>query len=101
MVDARSRFWPACENLLPQDRKIPIRRALAITALKNYSKLINNNNLVDDEVSSHPWDETDAGNLASDMKQITDSSSVEFGQFFIERGVLQNQSIHSYIIDVL
>lgn len=101
MVDARSRFWPACENLLPQDQKLPIRRALAITALKNYSKLINNNNLVDDEVLSHPWDETDAGNLASDMKQITDTSSAEFGQFFIERGVLQKQSIHSYVIDVL
>lgn len=101
MVDARSRFWPACENLLPQDQKIPIRRALAITALKNYSKLINKNNLVDDEVSSHPWDETDAGNIASDMKQMTDSSSLDFGKFFIERGVLQNQSIPSYMVDVL
>ncbi len=74
---------------------------LAITALKNYSKLINNNNLVDDEVSSHRGTETDAGSLlASDsMKQITDSSSVEFGQFFIGL-FFKRQSIHSYMIDI-
>lgn len=101
MVDARSRFWPACENLLPQDQREPVKRALAITALKNYSKLINNRLLIDEEVTSLPWDETDAGNLASDMRQITTSSTNEFATYFLERGVLQNQSIYSYMIDVL
>lgn len=101
MVDARSRFWPACENLLPQHKTLPIRRALAITALKNYSRIINSDMLKDADVLSHPWDETDAGNVASDMKKMTESACMNFGQYFLERGVLQRQSVLSCLIDVI
>ena len=44
LLDPKSRFWPSCENLLPQYQKSNVRKSLAITYLKNFNSLSNNPN---------------------------------------------------------
>lgn len=98
ILDSRSRFWPACENLIPKFQKSNVRRALAITLLKNNNRLSNHpGHFV---VNKH-WDETTAGNLASDMSLIIDKRPDELGYKLLELGLLQQHGIQSVILDVI
>lgn len=76
ILDSSSRFWPACQNLTEQHRSSNVRKALAITNLKNFNKLWNNKGSMDINVQ---WDETNAGSLASAMS-IIDKSPEEIGK---------------------
>lgn len=98
ILDARSRFWPSCENLLPKYQKSNVRRSLAITNLKNYNKLVNNPGNFQINKS---WDETYAGNLANNMTLISEISPHDFGLNFLELGLLQAHYIQSTVLDVV
>lgn len=98
MLDSSSRFWPACQNLPENMRRSNVRRALAVSNLKNYNKLWNNKGLVD--ITQH-WDETNAGSLAGSMKLVDSVSSAELGSKILAMGIIQELSISSLVVDVL
>lgn len=98
MLDNRSRFWPACENLEPQHRESNVRKALAVANLKNFNKLFNNGGSVP---FSEKWDETNAGSLASNMQVLSERSPTELGEELLLLGLLQHQNISSLMIDVI
>lgn len=98
MLDSSSRFWPACENLSPEYRDSNVRKALAITNLKNYNKLWKNKGQVPVTLE---WDETDAGRLASTMCVLLDRTPEQLGAQLLSLGLLQDQSISSTLIDVV
>lgn len=98
ILDSRSRFWPSCENLLPEYQKSNVRRALAITLLKNYNRLMNHPG--DFNVDKH-WDETNAGTLASNMNLLSSKQPLELGCKLLELGLLQKQTIQSVMLDVI
>lgn len=98
ILDARSRFWPSCENLLPAYQKSNVRRALAITNLKNYNKIANNPGHF--HINKH-WDETNAGTLANRMELLTERKPDQLGIKLLEMGLLQPHAIQSVILDVV
>ncbi|CDR46801.1 CYFA0S26e00254g1_1 [Cyberlindnera fabianii] len=103
-LDSRSRFFGACENLTPKMRNSNTRRALAITLLKAYSAYIQVDlNLL--RTSTIPfareWNETVAGELASEMKLVTTKSPIDIGKQLIAFGFLQQQYTDSTTLDVI
>lgn len=96
LLDERSRFWPSCENLETKFKGSKVRRALAITNLKNYTILASESR----DLRS-PWDETNAGSLASYMQLITEKSPLELGVKMLELGMLQSHYIESIVVDVI
>lgn len=98
ILDSRSRFWPSCENLLPEHQKSNVRRALAITMLKNYNRLMNHPGEL--SIDRH-WDETNAGTLASSMGLLSLKKPLELGCKLLELGVVQSQAIQSVVVDVI
>lgn len=98
VLDARSRFWPSCENLLPSYQKSSVRRSLAITNLKNYNKLVNSPG---NFYVNKSWDETYAGSLANNMQLISEKKPEKFGLKLLELGLLQTHCIQSTVLDVI
>lgn len=98
ILDSRSRFWPSCENLLPEHQKSNVRRALAITNLKNYNRLSNHPGQF--VVNKH-WDETTAGSIANKMNLLVDKKPDELGVKLLQLGLLQQHTIQSTILDVI
>ncbi|KAG5418033.1 BUD3 [Candida metapsilosis] len=96
-LDPDSRFWPSCENLLPQHQKSHVRQALAISNLKNSNKILNHHH----SMNLPMWDETNAGALASAMALVQNKSPDEVGKKLIELGLVQNHSICSFTVDVI
>ncbi|CUM63270.1 uncharacterized protein PRCAT00000841001 [Priceomyces carsonii] len=96
LLDPKSRFWPSCENLSPEYKDSNVRRALAISNLKNYNVVVNHSN----KASLH-LDETDAGSLANSMELLTTKSPLALGKKLLEMGLLQSHSISSQLIDVI
>ncbi|KAG2731050.1 hypothetical protein G9P44_006199 [Scheffersomyces stipitis] len=100
ILDSRSRFWPSCENLLPEYQKSNVRRALAITNLKNYSRLINNSALL--EIDKNKWDETVAGELANSMQLMGEvQTPQDLGAKLLQLGLVQLHKMPSTVIDVV
>lgn len=98
ILNGNSRFYPSCENLLPIHRNSKVRKALAITNLKNYNKLINNPG---EFIITKRWDETNAGTLASKMTLLIDKKPNEFGNKLLQMGLVTNHSMKSMIMDVV
>lgn len=98
ILDSRSRFWPSCENLLPEHQKSNVRRALAITMLKNFNRLMNHPGEL--SIDRH-WDETNAGTLASSMNLLSLKKPLELGCKLLELGLIQSQTIQSVVVDVI
>lgn len=105
ILTENSRFYPACANLLPKYKTSKIRKALAITILKNYSRISNNsgsfdsNDYLKDNIT---WDETDAGSLANSMVQLEEFvSPSNLGILLLKLGLVQNHHISSLHIDVV
>lgn len=98
ILDPSSRFWPACQNLPENMRSSNVRRALAVSNLKNYNKLWNNKGLV--EVTQH-WDETNAGDLAEKMHLLESLSPKELGNRILSLGIIQELTIPSFVVDVI
>lgn len=98
ILNHQSRFYPSCENLLPIHRESKVRKALAITNLKNYNKLVNHPG--DFQINKR-WDETNAGYLASKMNLLIDKRPNEFGIKLLQMGLIQNHSIKSYLLDIV
>lgn len=96
LIDASSRFWPAVANLSPNHKDSNVRRALAITNLKNYNRLWNNN-----ESFSTLWDETNAGSLASSMEPFKQKLPLELGCNLLHLGLLQNHLVSCCLVDVV
>ncbi|KAG7663327.1 BUD3 [[Candida] subhashii] len=98
ILDFSSRFWPSCENLLPKYKKSNVKRALAISNLKNSSKLLNHAG----EIPQLPrWDEINAGTLANTMSLMKHKTPEEIGQELLNIGLLQDHQMTSTIMDVL
>lgn len=98
ILDSTSRFWPACDNLKPEHRDSNVRKALAITNLKNYNKLWKNKGQVPVTLA---WDETNAGALASEMEVLVGRSPEELGTELLTLGLLQDYTISSTVVDVV
>ncbi|KAK6458484.1 uncharacterized protein RJT20DRAFT_126528 [Scheffersomyces xylosifermentans] len=98
ILDSRSRFWPSCENLLPEYQKSNVRRALAITNLKNYNRISNHSGSLNIE---RQWDETNAGDLANTMSAMDMKSPEELGSKLLQFGLLQHHTINSLVLDVI
>lgn len=98
ILDSSSRFWPACDNLTPDHRSSNVRKALAISNLKNFNKLWNNRGIVE---FTRPWDETNAGALASAMRLMDGFTPSELGERLLSLGLLQVLSIDSVLIDII
>ncbi|ODV82051.1 uncharacterized protein CANTADRAFT_33834, partial [Suhomyces tanzawaensis NRRL Y-17324] len=95
ILDSRSRFWPGCENLLPEYRRSNVRKAIAISTLKNYTKLSN-------EVKvSLPWDETNAGNLANEMNLMTAKPPLDLGNKLLQLGLIQPHTFSTILLDTV
>lgn len=98
ILDERSRFWPSCENLRVEYKNSNVRRALAITNLKNYNTISNNpGNL---KITKH-WDETNAGELANSMNIIPNISPSEIGDNLLRMGLFQCNYTRSVLVDVI
>lgn len=97
ILDSSSRFWPACQNLTEQHRSSNVRKALAITNLKNFNKLWNNKGSMDINVQ---WDETNAGSLASAMS-IIDKSPEEIGKKLFSLDLLQELEMPALLVDIM
>lgn len=97
-LDNKSRFWPSCENLPPQHKKSEVRKALAISLLKNYSQI--SHHLKPDKLMKR-WDETCAGYLAGSMTLIENHTPKYIGSYLLEQGFLQRHMISSVLIDVV
>lgn len=98
ILDSSLRFWPACENLKPEHQHLNVRKALAITNLKNYNKIWKNNANVP---VTESWDETNAGELASTMDVLAERTPEELGKMILQLGFLQEHNILSLVVDVL
>lgn len=98
ILDSSSRFSPACDNLDPKHRDLNVRRALAITNLKNYNKLWKNKGQVPVTLE---WDETNAGALASRMDVLVGRTPQQLGAQLLDMGILQDQTISSTVVDVV
>lgn len=98
ILNSKSRFWPACENLLPEYKLSKIRKSLAITNLKNYSKISNHCGIF--PIDSF-WDETNAGNLANSMTLIELKSPQDLGVLIMQLGLIQNHTISSLHLDIV
>jgi hypothetical protein len=102
-LDHRSRFFASCENLRPEMRGSNVRRALAITLLRAYSMYSHAD--LSPILSNAPrhldWDETTAGEIASNMKVITSKSPIELGSQLMSFGFLQPQFLNSTRLDVI
>lgn len=98
ILNHQSRFYPSCENLLPIHRESKVRKALAITNLKNYNKLVNHPGSF--QINKR-WDETNAGYLASKMNLLIDKRPNEFGNKLLQMGLLQNHHLKSYLLDIV
>lgn len=98
MLEKSSRFWPACENLDPEHRSSNVRRALAITNLKNFNKLWNNKGSL---TFVMPWDETNAGALASKMTIINHIPSTDIGDLILTFDLVQGLSMSNLVVDVI
>lgn len=101
-LDQNSRFFAACENLKDELKKSNVRRALAITLLKTYGSLPGNifpSNTKDS--STTYWDETVAGELASNMKLINDQTPSQIGQKLMDLGFLTPHFVESTVLDVI
>ncbi|CCE79511.1 Piso0_001579 [Millerozyma farinosa CBS 7064] len=97
-LDNRSRFWPSCENLPSQHKKSEVRKALAITLLKNYSQI--SHNLKPNKLIKR-WDETCAGYLAGSMTLIVNQTPKYIGSSLLEQGFLQRHMVSSALIDAV
>lgn len=98
ILDSSSRFWPACDNLTPDHRSSNVRKALAISNLKNFNKLWNNRGIVE---FTRPWDETNAGALASAMRLMDGFTPSELGERLLSLGLLQVLSMESVLLDII
>lgn len=98
VLDSSSRFWPACENLSESHRSSNVRKALAISNLKNFNKLWNNRGIVE---FTRPWDETNAGALASSMKLMDGYTPTELGERLLALGLLQVLNMSSVLVDLV
>lgn len=98
ILNQDSRFYPSVENLLPIHRDSKVRRALAISNLKNYNKLVNHPGEFQIE---RRWDETDAGSLASKMNLLVDKRPNEFGIKILQMGLLQTHFLKSMVLDIV
>lgn len=98
ILDASSRFWPACDNLIPEHRDSNVRKALAITNLKNYNKLWKNKGQVPVTLE---WDETNAGSLASKMEVLAGRIPEQLGSQLLTLGLLQDHTLSSTVVDVV
>lgn len=96
-LDPNSRFWPSCENLLPQHRNSNVRQALAVLNLKNSNRMLNHHRSMDLPM----WDETNAGALASSMRLIQSKSPEHVGRKLLELGLVQHQQVHAFTLDVI
>ncbi|KAI3405099.2 BUD3 [Candida oxycetoniae] len=97
-LNPSSRFWPSCENLLVKYQKSLVRRALAISNLKNCNKLFN----FHQQMGKLPmWDETNAGNLANNMKLICNQTPETMGRKLLDLGLLQDHFVKSLVFDVV
>lgn len=96
-LDSNSRFWPSCENLIPQHQKSHVRQALAILNLKNSNRMLNHHHLMQLPM----WDETNAGTLASAMTLVQNKSPEDVGKKLAELGLVQNQKVCSFTVDVI
>ncbi|OBA20511.1 hypothetical protein METBIDRAFT_32505 [Metschnikowia bicuspidata var. bicuspidata NRRL YB-4993] len=97
ILDSSSRFWPACQNLTTEHRNSNVRKALAITNLKNFNKLWNSKDSIEMKES---WDETNAGSLASLMR-LSDKPPTEVGKKILSLDLLQELSMSAITIDVM
>lgn len=98
LLDSKSRFWPSCENMTPEYQKSNVRKALAITYLKNFNSLSNNPGYLN---AIKRWDETNAGSLANSTALLTEKTPQQFGHKLLQLGLLQNHSILSVILDTV
>lgn len=98
ILDSTSRFLPAIANLETRYRSLNVRKALAVTNLKNYNKLWKNKGQVPVTLE---WDETNAGALASRMEILVGRSPTEIGAQLLDMGLLQDQSIAATVVDVV
>ncbi|CCE88797.1 Piso0_001579 [Millerozyma farinosa CBS 7064] len=97
-LDNKSRFWPSCENLPPQHKKSEVRKALAISLLKNYSQI--SHHLKPNKLIKR-WDETCAGYLAGSMNLIENQTPKYIGSSLLEQGFLERHMVSSALIDAV
>ncbi|CCH43413.1 Bud site selection protein [Wickerhamomyces ciferrii] len=105
-LDNKSRFFVACENLQINHRKSNVRRALAITLLKTYSSIdynliLNSTGLSNNNNNNIEWDETIAGEMASQMQLVKGLTPENIGSKLISLGYLQPHFIESTVLDVI
>ncbi|EGV66576.1 hypothetical protein CANTEDRAFT_117623, partial [Yamadazyma tenuis ATCC 10573] len=98
ILNQDSRFYPSIENLLPIHKESKVRKALAVTFLKNYNKLVNHPGEFEIEKR---WDETNAGAMASRSSLLVDKRPNEFGLKLLQMGVIQNHTLKSLVLDTV
>ncbi|ODQ78879.1 hypothetical protein BABINDRAFT_64759 [Babjeviella inositovora NRRL Y-12698] len=97
-LDARSKYFPACENLLPKNKKSNVRRALAIANLRTCAILAPRARLT---LGARGWDETDAGALANRMELVANRAPADIGAALLALGYLRDKFTNSVNLDVV
>lgn len=104
-LDTRSRFYVACENLTKNYKESNVRRALAISLLRAYSVYghvdLSSIKTNSPAVSQRDWDETMAGEVASNMTLVSSKTPLELGEELLSSGFLQPHFIDSTRLDVV
>lgn len=104
-ISPRSRFYSACLNLPEEQRTSMVRKAIAVSCLRTFSNMdlaiksrltfsTHENQLFD-------WDETTAGNIASQMIPAIGRYPADIGRAILDTGVLSPKFIKSSVIDII
>lgn len=101
-LDHKSRFFVACQNLRDDLKNSNVRRALAVTLLKTYGSLTDGlKSTITKNSSIKDWDETVAGELASNMELLASQTPSYTGRKLMDFGFLQPHFIESTVLDVI
>lgn len=102
MLDKRSRFAVASDNLIPEYRHLKLRQALAVTLLKNFSLLANNCTGLTVNMA---FDETNAGEVALSMQKLRTGPSLRLpqvvGQLLLRLGLAVSHRVPAYVVDTV
>lgn len=103
VLDRKSKYYPAIQNLSSENQKSNVRKTLAVTTLRAYSMLsAKEKRKIDPKmVDLDLWDETRAGKLANEMTLIDTKKPSDLGFQMMNLGYLQTQYINSVVADIV
>ncbi|SCU90789.1 LAME_0E10044g1_1 [Lachancea meyersii CBS 8951] len=97
----KSRFYPAIENLSPQNINSSVRKCIAVSLLQKFADLKPEITQKLQPHMKYDYDPTTAGDLANNCELIGFCSPADVGKSLDRLGFLQDHHINSFLLDVV